>query len=331
MPAAIELQRRALAVRNDVLCFSQIHVYRWDIWLSSLQPEDLEIVTGLLTYPQPAVSTAAIGILPVIGQVQPEFAVQAALSADIGEDINRAQELCGVFDKQHGVGVSLLSSEQRAIVLEKLVPIKDIGGYHIGMFLEGLSRLDADLVFHFFQRRIRYLIEHPESEYQAIPFEHRIPELVGLARHPGYGNLLREVRDYSLEVNGLAAHIYPDLFRIVSLNYSDVALEVLQEWFDSEEEQKVVAAAHLLREAPRGFLFSHLDYFDRVLEQSYVLGDECYTQVAHYVSYCEVFGSRHGTPGQPFPEDVQLRERALEAAKRLSVFDNLIVDHLPRR
>jgi hypothetical protein len=184
VPAAIELQQRALASRNDLLCFSQIHVYRWDIWLGSLQSADLEIVTGLLTYPEPAVSTAALGVLTAIGQAEPTFAVQAALAANIGEDTNRARELCGVFDKQHGVGVSLLSSEQRALVLEKLVPINNIGDYHIGMFLAGLSEQDADLVFHFFQRRIRYLIEHPELEYQAVPFEHSIPELVGLAGHP---------------------------------------------------------------------------------------------------------------------------------------------------
>ncbi|MFL5802259.1 MAG: hypothetical protein ACJ8CR_11025, partial [Roseiflexaceae bacterium] len=69
---------------------------------------------------------------------------------------------------------------------------------------------------------------------------------------------------------------------------------------------------------PRGFLFSNLDYAERVLEQAYVLGDDCYSQVAHYVSYCEVYGSRSGSPGQPFPEDVQLRAQAQTALQHLS-------------
>jgi len=90
VPLAIDLQRRAIASGNQVLNFSQTRVYHWSIWSDTLQPEDLQIVSALLDYPDPSVSHAAISLLRNIGQVQSAFAIQAALTIELGDDLNRA-------------------------------------------------------------------------------------------------------------------------------------------------------------------------------------------------------------------------------------------------
>jgi hypothetical protein len=64
------------------------------------------------------------------------------------------------------------------------------------------------------------------------------------------------------------------------------------------------------------FIFRHLEFFINLLVQAYEAGDNCYELVSCNLFKIAVSGVRIGIPGQPFSEDIKLRDNATEIAKQ---------------
>ena len=73
--------------------------------------------------------------------------------------------------------------------------------------------------------------------------------------------------------------------------------------------------AYLLKDASAGFVFSHSDFISELLENAYRISDDCYLNVRSELHCCAVSGTRSGSPGQPMPQDVRLRDQAIEILK----------------
>jgi hypothetical protein len=77
------------------------------------------------------------------------------------------------------------------------------------------------------------------------------------------------------------------------------------------------AAVSLLEKAPSRFLFDHLELVTQALDRAEGFGDDCLGRVAGRFYTIATGGERSGPSGQPFPEDVALRDRCQEALRSL--------------
>lgn len=133
--------------------------------------------------------------------------------------------------------------------------------------------------------------------------------------------------------------LYKELYKEVSFAFvgeserdiSPTSLKVLNEWINSEDAEKIRAASRLIREFYAGFIFGHLEFVSNLLEQAYKAGDECYEAVSSNLFGLAVSRVKMGRSGQPFPEDVQLRDQASAIAKQFlkgspvrKFFDSLV-------
>jgi hypothetical protein len=90
---------------------------------------------------------------------------------------------------------------------------------------------------------------------------------------------------------------------------------VLKEWLETDDPARVEAAAALLREAPSLFVFQHSDLVVDLLDRADGLGDECYRHVGAHLYASATCTMKQGVAGQPFPQDIQLRDRADDALR----------------
>ena len=101
------------------------------------------------------------------------------------------------------------------------------------------------------------------------------------------------------------------------LVFSPTSLEIVSEWIDSGDRNKIETLSYLLSVAPPAFLFENVEFVSTLLEQAYDLGDDCYKTVTLDLLNSVTSGVRSGTPGQPFSDDVALKEQAAAVARQL--------------
>jgi hypothetical protein len=317
---ASSIARRVVASKDSRLAFSlAAGTGFWGArWQHGMPTGDLQIIRQLSEFEDPMVRLSVIRLLPVLWASAAKDALEIASSIKTSDQVALLSELCGILNpKVHGIPPDQLSDEQLKVLLGSIGTAASIDDWHIGNFIAYSSVRLPRLVVEMLLSRIARSDEGIGS-FQPLPPLGLSQKLDGLINYPEYKDLLRMVRDRILEVNnGLEGHWYlPRLFEEVSLQFSQPGLEVLDEWIGSENAEKIIAASRLLKEAYPNFVFIQEAFVANLLEKAHAAGDQCYRAVGSYLEGSAISGERMGRPGEPFPQDIALRDQSREAASR---------------
>ena len=108
----------------------------------------------------------------------------------------------------------------------------------------------------------------------------------------------------------------PRLFAAVANEFDDEALGVIE--LGLKAPPPIAGnVANLLSGVPRSFAWSHVQWIVRTLEDAVRRDAEIYRAIGCALHSALVSGARTGSPGAPFPEDVEQRERARKVADGL--------------
>ena len=162
--------------------------------------------------------------------------------------------------------------------------------------------------------RIGTAIDPGTSRCHSEPLHDTFSGLAGTDRHR---ELLCRVRDYSLDKKGLTLKSLADLYRDVSQQYGPVGVDVLADWLVKGNQGQMETAAALLEETSTQFVFDQLELVVRALDRAEAFGNECLRKVAGVFYKIAMSGIRSGTPGQPFPQDIALREQCQKLLPQL--------------
>jgi hypothetical protein len=88
-------------------------------------------------------------------------------------------------------------------------------------------------------------------------------------------------------------------------------------WLLNGERGQIETAAALLEGAPKHFVFDQLGLVEQTLEQAGTFGQDCQRRVANSFLSIAISGTRSGPPGQPYPQDITLRDLCQEALPSL--------------
>lgn len=286
---------------------------------NDLSDEEFAIVEQLLVHPDETVRHHAIRALAGMGQTRQRWAIDQLAAVDIGDSRHLADAMCESFDRQWGIPADALTDDDLQKLVAKLELTDEIGEYNIGRFFSyAAKRLPAAIVRLILRRIDRYGDMGYPRDYRPLPFE-GLPDLAGVAESQNYGELLREVREYSIKTTGSVIFWLPKLFADISSGFGPVALEVLNEWIDSSDEKKMKGVGRLLSDAPSNFAFTNLGYIEHLLDQSANVSDECYKSVCSYLYSSVNSGVRTSSIGQPSPQDVAVRDQSRAVAATLMV------------
>ncbi|GAA5216604.1 hypothetical protein [Streptomyces thinghirensis] len=131
--------------------------------------------------------------------------------------------------------------------------------------------------------------------------------------HDDFPDLLRQIRDWlaadpeSARRRYLGAHI----FGLVAGPYDARVTDVIDEYLDDSDPVKIRVAAAMLSKAPRTLVWD-VGFVRRCLRAADRHGDASLKRVRGALHAASISGMRSGTPGQPYPEDVEQHTKATE-------------------
>lgn len=315
---AIKLTEIAVDSNDPILYRSMAEGYAHRRWAFKLKNEDVKIIAQLLGSAEADTRNLAIESLEHFPNTLREKAIELALSVEIGNNEKIADTYCGIFDPKYGIPPESLDEAQLRLILKKIcqVQILEEDLYDLNVFLTYCStRIPEELVDLLLERiDLSKLTEHSTSgRFQPLPYNGFYGKgLNGISFSPFYKNILRKVRDRSLHPDWQDSFWLPKLYSYISENISLTALEVLSEWIDTGDEEKIKAVALLVKEAPADFVFSHSDFVSNLLVSAQAISDDCYKEVRSDLSNSALYGVKTGLMGEPSYEDQKIRDRAQE-------------------
>ena len=307
--------QRALAGSSNILCRGVALSYQYHGWAGNATTEDIEIIRELLGHPDMYGRRFAIGSLGALAEARQRDAIDLAKGVEVGDNVILAKELCELFVAGR-LHFGDLTADDINAFLSKLEDTQDIDDFYINAFLVKASEQDAKAVVGLLLTRIRSKSTKGIG-YHALPSLGFQNPLIGLATSPGKETFLREIRDASLEPGWPIDYWVPQLFREVSSGFESAAsLKVLEEWINSGNADKIKSAAHLVSGAQQTFVFKHVAFVSNLLERAQVAGDDCYQSVTSGLASSALSGGYSGTPGEPMPRYVEIREQASAVASQ---------------
>jgi hypothetical protein len=233
-----------------------------------------------------------------------------------------ADEVLGNFGRYGDFTLDDLTSDQVRGILEQLEACHDIGEFQIATFLSSLSQRDPGAVVSLLRRRIdRSDNEDASADYRPIPYRWDDSSPLQIRTSPAFAQILRELCDYLLESDeGWRRGFWaPHLFAAVVGRADDVVLDLLSDWAGTTDPKRLEVVSQLFREAPRSLVWTRVDWVQDMLDRASIFGSDCYSSVASGLHSAVVSGGRSGKPGEPFPEDIEQRDRSYEIARTLTV------------
>jgi hypothetical protein len=332
------------AIGSGISSFCRSFAENYWAWESDIAPDTFRnLIQTLLIHPALEVRKSAIASLAMLIQTQPHLAISLALNVEINESTELGEELFNALSEN---SLELLKEEELRILLCKLERVRNLSGYHISEFLVYAVKKIPSFVLQLILKRIDVSVKKDDINYDPLPSTYYENCLHYLSSAEEYEDMLRKIRDlcfdHHIQTETIFSEIYQDsipneilysfklkplykeLYKEVSftfieeskLDISPTSLRVLNEWINSEDAEKIRAASRLIREFHAGFIFGHLEFVSNLLEKAYRAGDECYEAVSSNLFGIAASRVKMGIPGQPFPEDVRLRDQASAVAKQ---------------
>lgn len=311
----LEMLRRALDSDHAVLWTGVASFYYHPSWIDSVLDEDVVIIELLIAHQNLNVSMIAIGALWNLGKARPHEAKQLALSVEFEGNSPLAEELFMRFDMKIGVPIEEFNDAELDKLITRLSRINKLDDPFVNKFLVTASNRRPLSVLRMLLDRVNTLEYDCMRDIQALPNLGFDLRLEGLPQAAEYLDILREVRDRALALNRRNAFLIPQLFREITLNFSTNCLPVLDEWIATREKHKVEAVAFLLRESSPAFVFIHKKFVANLLEIAHDIGDQCLSIVSSHLQSPSITQGKQGVTGEPFPEDIDLRDKATSTAK----------------
>lgn len=308
---------RAEATGNVVLCRCVALFFSHGTVPSPPDEETCSLLRRLGRYPDVAVRCLVLGAIQHIASTSPASGVPLALDVEIGAETDVAERFCEAFDPERGADLAMLDDGTVAEVLDKLVAAPDISGYHASRLLSAVLARRPDLAVAFLVSRIERDAVEREDGYHPGPLNDFHGPVDWTAAGESYVPMLRAIRDLALGDTWRHGYYGAHLFRQASRGFCPDSLPVIAEWVESGDARLVRAAGTLLREAPQRFVLENVGFTCGVLRASRACGKECFDGVYSDLFGSAVSGDHSGTPGQPRPRDVAMRDLGRAACERL--------------
>ncbi|MFF7656909.1 ATP-binding protein [Streptomyces sp. NPDC007983] len=214
-----------------------------------------------------------------------------------------------------------LTPPQRAFCQAELVGTPTLRGHRAQKALAALSATHEDEALDVLMRRVEAWENDPapRAEYEPLPY--RWSAALAFGRSSRRGVLLRRLRQW------LAAdrdhpwrrELYGgDLFATVADNTCDADVrEVIAEAVCSGEEKQIARVTPLLARAPRDLVWEEPQFITDLLIAAARHSQELYRKVGGSLFRSVTSGVKTTSFGQPYPRDLDLRDRAAQVRATL--------------
>lgn len=319
---SVAITRRVMATGVPDLTRQAASALLWTARIRKLRDEELKLIVEFATDQDESVRLNIAGGLRHAVTFDQSTRIGVVMAIHIGGISSIAEEVVGNFGKHGDLKLKDLSPGQIRSLLAELTQCDDIGSYQIGGFLAAVSATDPDAVLQMLRSRVAHAEKKStDFEYRPVPYEWGVGSPLQFRDSPDFVGVIQQVCDWFAEPHGESHREFwtPLLFAAVVGRIDDTVLDALSGWAGSSDPARLETISHLYRHAPRVLVWTKSDWVIKLLERADALGIDCFDRVTSGLYSSVVSGGRSGKPGEPFPEDIEQRDRSLEAVAKLSV------------
>ncbi len=315
---AIEASRSILKAEDIAMTRAVAQAYGWNRGMRPLIEGEVELLYELATHKDIFVRNSVIRAAQFIAQDHSSIAAELLSLVRFEDSDAVAKELFSTFGVYGHLQWSALTSEQAGRVWGQLGHCPDIGNNETVEFLAEISKTDPDGVLRLLKQRVEYSETHPEAEkFRSVPYTW--DHVLHIRDSASFVQFLREIRDWiaAKTTSWQRQKMGATIFRAAAGGFDDDVIVVLDEALLSGSEHQLKAVGSILHEAPRTFVWDQADFVKRALRTAAKCGEACVSMISGDLFAATTSGVRSGTPGQPFPEDIEQRDRSAELARTL--------------
>jgi hypothetical protein len=242
--------------------------------------------------------------------------IDLLVGVDIGQNPRMAEVFAEAIDSNFGIPPELLTDNDIENILQKLVPVREIThqNFHLARFLAFLVRRAPARVVTFFLHRIEYSMAHKDEEgYTPTPFG--LDELFAeIADTPEHAAIIRVLARSLNEQDVLKRYWFTKLFGLLAGSFGPSTQSAISELAEEKTEESYKLIATLLQEAPREFIFSEKELCANLLERAKGVSQQAFENISGQLWATSQSGGFSGIPGQPFPQQISIKDRAAKLA-----------------
>jgi hypothetical protein len=229
-----------------------------------------------------------------------------------------------------------LAEDDVVALLARLKPLEELQGHWIEEFLAFASQALANACADFFIERVEHAAK--TDNWNHWPCNHGAYSHVPLRfrEAPQFTRLLVRVSHWMSsypEQSGLFRMRAGELFNAMftagnnegrsdeaAAKFDAELVAFLRDWIERADEAGFELIGQALREGPRDLAFRERTLVLRYLGRCNHLGANCYKNARGQLLAAALSGMRSGTLGEPFPEDIRLKDEATDALKSIARF-----------
>jgi DNA-binding XRE family transcriptional regulator len=312
---ALARAEEGLAQDDDDLTLNIVWSYCWCLRSSDGGTEgERRLAISLVLHPNVNIAVTAIRAVGNFFSQAPSQCFEAFLTARFSESREIAEAVFQRLADKRESGPDPLTREMVERILDRLVISPDIDGYWTGRFLASVLSEHPDLFVEFATRRIDHEVSlgDNKNDYHALPYLWGDKSEHAPRKERVNPIWLRRVREWLLGAPRCHPVTWwgPKLYHAIRGPFDETVVEDLSEWAASRDPEKFGILADIMQGAPTEIVFDHPRFTALLLDNAYEISEQCGKDIETSLWIAATTGSRQGKPGEPFPEDVLLREKS---------------------
>lgn len=276
--------------------------------------EDDAILQLLAGHPDAAVRHLTFTAIRRLGEhaAHEPAAIEMLIASEIGDDSKMADEMCGAVDYA-GIKKAHLSEDQIRLLLDKLVPTKEIGEHHTERFLAWVGEHFPAVFFDFILRRLDHGAEfdrrnEKKTGYSPIPIHRFGNAFRPLQNGVQYRTFLQQVRNRFTTQPEQEFWLRELFWSIGSID--GTALGVIDELVHRGDTQSARIALALLGGAPPELALSRPHFAVHVIQECQRVDAQLGVMAESVLLTNAQTGPFNRTSGQPSPKYFSMKERS---------------------
>ncbi|MFG2885326.1 helix-turn-helix domain-containing protein [Streptomyces sp. NPDC048297] len=272
----------------------------------------LALARALADHSDPTVRAGVLGMAVSMLPTSKDTALELLTSVPFGETGAAPYRLWWAFTMDRLLSWDQLTDSQRSFFLSQLTALPTLNDHTVQQFVAHLAEADPEATVGLLFGRIERWEQDPaKKHFDPLPYQWSVP--LPFSGSPARLDLMRSVLNWLAQPreNPWRRELHaPELFWTVAGPADDLALSLLLEPYQEGDRDLAHAAAPLLNKLPKYIVWEHVAYVTVLLKTASRLSEDLFRRTAGNLHAAVVSGFRSGTPGQPYPEDLDIRERA---------------------
>jgi transcriptional regulator with XRE-family HTH domain len=312
---------RLLATGREQLRASIAQTYSRILAIGLYNDNDILTLRALLADDNAWVAQRAVQALTSLPKEKASLTIELAQCANIGTSHVLADELLTIFTFNQLF--DHLTVDDVEAFLEKLMAVPELDGHWIEEFLAQSSKAFPKQTMAFLMRRVERAAESEDWKYRPTnhgPYGH-IP--LRFRDSEPYSELLRTVAEWMRSGKSkpfLFGYRARELFESSFGPFDGETVTFLEEWIATSDDGDLRLITDILGEADHTFVFTHRPFVERFLDKAKQISSDILKKAISSLFSSAIGDLRSGTPGEPMPRDIEMKEESEKILQSLPRF-----------